>query len=232
LGIDKGTTSTGTLVFGVKTLDTQLGDLVTVTFTAADDQEPSLSSEETFSFTVVDPPSPDARIYATQQLLAPTGDFTNGNFFSVSSGTIYSRDQVNSTTDPISATIDFGYYYGGTAGDSGSDQATIASPSGFENTVFATQVEGWGTKNATIIKTTDMTPAQFIETTSYDDIEAAFDAGTLDDNGIVTNLAVGTILAFETVDGTKGLIHVAEIEPGFESNDYLVIDVLAQLEAN
>lgn len=226
LNIDKGTTSTGTLVFGVKTLDTQLGDLVTVTFTAADDQEPSLSSEETFSFTVVAPASPDARIYATQELLAPTGDFTNANFFSVSSGTIYSRDQVNATNDPISATIDFGYYYGD------GDNASIASPAGFEGTTFATQVEGWGTKNATVIKTTNMTPAQFIETTTYEDIEAAFDAGTLDENGIVTDLAVGNILAFETVAGVKGLIHVADLQPGFDNKDFIVIDILAQLEAN
>ena len=67
---------------------------------------------------------------------------------------------------------------------------------------------------------------------TYADIDAAFEAGTLDANGVITGLTEGTVLAFETVDGVKGLILVSEIEPGFESNDYIELDILAQLEAN
>lgn len=224
LDLELGATS-ASATLTVATLETDVDGTASFTFVAVD--ELSQSSEEVvFTFEIVAPPSPDARAYSAVLLAAPTGDYTNENFFSVSTGEIYSREEVNATTDPISATIDFGYYYGG------DDNATIASPSGFESTTFAAQVEGWGTKNATVLKTTTMTAAQFTETVSHADIDEAFDAGTADENGIIPNLAADMVLAFETADGVKGLILVTEIEAGFDSNDFIRLDILAQLEAN
>lgn len=224
LELDLGATSASTTIT-VETNETDAGGTASFTFVAVDELNQS-SEEVVFTFSIVAPPSPEARAYSAILLSAPTGDFTNENFFSVSSGELYSKSEVNATTDPLSATIDFGYYYGG------DDNATIASPMGFVSTTFSAQVEGWGTMNATVLKTTTMTAGQFIETVSYADIDDAFDAGTLDDNGIIPNLAAGMVLAFETVGGVKGLIHVTEIEAGFESNDFIRLDILAQLEAN
>ncbi len=198
----------------------------------------NVGSTITFEFEVVDDEgqtgttsvdlvvgSPAAKVYSTTKLLSPTGDFTNQNFFSVANGMLYSKAEVNATTEAISPMIDFGYYYGN------SELASLASPKGFESTVFATQVEGWGTKNATLLKTTEMTASQFLEVSTHAAIETAFDAGTADANGIINGLVVGQVLAFETADGVKGLIHVATIEPGFESNDFIELDILATLDA-
>ncbi|WP_421891196.1 hypothetical protein [Marinoscillum sp.] len=198
-----------------------VGSTITFEFEVVDDKDQTSTTEVEV---VVN--SPEARIYASKKLLAPSGDFTNENFFSVSTGELYSKSEVNSTTESISPLIDFGYYYGN------SENASIASPKGFESTVFASQVEGWNTKNETELKTTTLTGSQFNEVSTYADIDAAFDAGTLDANGVITGLTEGTVLAFKTVEGVKGLILVSKIEPGFESNDYIELDILAQLEAN
>ncbi|SNT19667.1 hypothetical protein SAMN05421640_2794 [Ekhidna lutea] len=204
--------------------EAQIGSTLVFEFQAVDDLDQT-SAVVTFEVSAIAAPSPDARSYSAVLLPVPTGDFMNENFFSVSSGTKYSSDDVTSTSESISPTIDFGYYYGS------SEEASIASPKGFESTVFSAQVDGWSVKNATVLKTTSMTAAQFNETATWADIDAAFDAGTTDDNGIITNLAVGSVLAFETVDGVRGLIHISAIDPGFESNDSITLDILAQLDA-
>lgn len=220
LNVTAGTTSTtDSRTYEVQSSD--VGSKLTFEFEVVDD------NDQTATTTVeVEVNSPEARSYSTILLAAPTADTKNKNFFSVSAGETYSGDDVTSTSASVSPTIDFGYYYGNT------EEASIASPKGFESTTFSSQVEGWGTKNNTTIKTTTMTAAQFLETKTYADIDAAYEAGTLDDNGIVNNLAEGTVLAFETVNGVKGLIHIAKIEPGFNSDDYVEINVLAQLEAS
>ncbi|WP_420317771.1 hypothetical protein [Ekhidna sp.] len=224
LNADAGATTGSITLNSTVSVDLQVGATVAFEFEAVDDLNQT-SEVVTFTYVVAAAPSPDARSYSAVLLAAPTGDLMNQNFFSVSSGTKYSSNDVTTTSESVSPTIDFGYYYGQTG------EASIASPAGFESTVFAAQVEGWTTKNATVLKTTTMTATEFNETASWADIDAAFDAGTADDNGIITNLTVGTVLAFETVGGVKGLIHVSAIEPGFESNDSITLDVLAQLEA-
>ena len=199
-----------------------LGLVLTTTIVAVDDlgQE---SAEVVFE---INPSSPTARSYSTVLLAAPTGDLMNKNFFSVSAGATYSSDDVTSTAEAVSPTIDFGYYYGA------NDEASIASPEGFKSTVFSGQVTGWTTTNQTSLRTTTLTSSDVTEITTYADIDAAFDAGTADDNGVVSGLVEGQVLAFETVGGVRGIILVTAIDPGFESNDSITIDVLAQLAAN
>ncbi len=197
-----------------------VGSTITFEFEVVDDADQTATTSIEMKVE-----SPEARLYTGTKLLAPAGDGTNKNFFSVATGTLYSKSEVNATTEAISPMIDFGYYYGT------SDFASIASPAGFETTVFSSQVSGWGTKNATILKTTALTAAQFTEMSTFADVEAAVDGGTLDTNGIISGLSVGQVLAFETVDGVKGLIHVAAIEAGFESNDFIQLDIVAMLDA-
>ena len=174
--------------------------------------------------------SPAVRAYSEILLAAPTGDFTNQNFFSVSSGETYSGNDVTTTEEAISPTIDFGYYYGST------DMASIASPFGFESTVdFAAQVSGWTTKNNTKLVNTTLTSEDFLGVATWADIDEAYKAGTADENGIISGLTVGQVIGFETVGGVKGLIYVSDIDlgesgNGFDSDAFIDIDILAQLE--
>ncbi|WP_258099346.1 hypothetical protein [Marinoscillum pacificum] len=214
---------------------------VTLSFTIPDNFEPG--DELTFEVEVVDDLnqiatttveanviSPEARSYTAVLLSVPSGNFENENFFSVASGEIYSRSEVNSTSEAISPTIDFGYYYGV------NEKASIASPEGFKSTVFSDQVSGWGTTNATVLKTTTIGSSEFLEVSTFAEIEAEFDAGTADDNGIINGLEVGDVLAFETVGGVKGLILVTSIDLGTDGTGYgsdasIEIEVIAQLDA-
>jgi hypothetical protein len=176
------------------------------------------------SFTVEAPSSPEARVYSTVLLVVPLGNLTGQNFFASSTGEVYSSDDVTGTSMAISPLIDFGYYYGST------DLASIASPLGFESTIFADQVNGWTTKNATVLKSTSLTAAQFTEISTFAGIDEAFDAGT-DEEGIIVGLAVGDVFAFETVEGTRGLVLVTEQVGTFNEGDNIKIDVIVQEDA-
>lgn len=220
LGLDAGTTSVSNLVFSLPTSAADEGSTKTVTITAVDDSDQT--AEETFTFNVVAPPSPEARAYSAVLLVVPLGDFTGKNFFASTTGEVYSSDDVTSTAESISPIIDFGYYYGQ------NDNASIASPAGFESTIFDAQVDGWNTKNATVLKTTSIGASEFNEVFSYADIDEVFDAGTTDDNGVISNLSEGDVLAFETVEGKRGLILITEQNGTFNEGDNIQIDVLVQ----
>ncbi len=203
-----------------------VGSTLAYVFQAVDDDS-QLSNELTLTVDVV---SPVARSYSTILLAAPLGDKSGQNFFSVATGTKYSPSEVTGTTAAISPTIDFGYYYGV------NNMASIASPAGFESTTFLAQVDGWNTKNTTVIKATTLGSTEFNEVTTWADIDEVFDAGT-DEEGIIIQLAAGDVIAFETVNGVRGLILVNAIIDGnndqdFDDNtDSISLDILAQLEA-
>lgn len=217
---DFTTPFTGTVTVFNEVPDSLAGQSINLEFEVVDDEDQT-GSDSDFELTVSEP---EARSYSAVLLSVPTGDFMNENFFSTSNGEIYSADEVTSTSEAISPLIDFGYYYGTT------DNASIASPAGFVNTVFSAQVDGWNTKNATVIKSTTLGSSEFTELSSFADIDVAFDAGT-DEEGIITGLAVGDVVAFETAEGKRGLILVTGLEAGTDSNDYIEIDVLVQEDA-
>ena len=203
-----------------------VGVLFTYVFQAVDETG-QVSNEITISVEVT---SPEARSYSTVLLAAPLGNKAAQSFFSVATGTKYSPSEVTGTQAAISPTIDFGYYYGT------NNKASIASPAGFVNTAFAGQVEGWNTKNETVIKATTLGSTEFNEVSTWADIDAEFEAGT-DEEGIITQLVAGDVVAFETVGGVKGLILVNSIVDGNGDGQYdgesdsISIDVLAQLSA-
>ncbi len=175
--------------------------------------------------------SPEARSYSAVLLAAPLGNKEAQSFYSVASGVKYSPSEVTGTQASISPTIDFGYYYGS------NNKASIASPAGFLNTVFAGQVEGWNTKNETVIKATTIGSSEFNEVTTWAGIDVEFEAGT-DEEGIITQLVAGDVVAFETVGGVRGLILINEIIDGDDPKDGkfdgeldgVSIEILAQLE--
>ena len=154
-----------------------------------------------FSFVVV---SPAAKIQTAVMLYAPLGDLSSETFYSIAKNETYSRNEVESTTDPISASIDFGYYYGD------NDSASLASPA--EYTIYDLEEALWTTRNATILASTTITSADYLEMVTVNDIETAI-AGVdvTGADGTVTNLSEGDILMFKTVDDVQGLIHVSVI---------------------
>ena len=198
------------------------GESFTITFEVVDDN--NLSSTTTLSLDVDEEP---IDIFSTFMLAAPLGDLSAENFFSTNEGLKYSSETVLASQENVSQNIDFGYYYGNT------DEASIASPAGFENTAFASQVANWTTKNSTTLLTTSMTQSQFIEIDTFSEIETAFTNGS-DGAQIKTRLAVGDVLAFETNStkanspSKKGLILVTAINGTFNENDNIEIQVVVQ----
>lgn len=162
--------------------------------------------------------------FSTTLLYAPTGNFESKTFFSTNTGLTYSMGEVNASADPISANIDFGYFYGQNL------TATLASPAEYP---FEYGQAAWGTRNDTKIKKTTLTESQFLEATSTS-IEAAFNAaGFGNSEGQASALATGNVIVFRT-DNTKeggakyGLALVKEIVGTDGSNDYISLDIVVQ----
>lgn len=217
--------------FNVTVTEDLVGSIVTLDFLLVDDQ--NLQDSETWNITVDAPPSPAARAYSAVLLFAPLADSTGASFFSTNSGEVYSPVDVTGTADPISTTIDFGYYYGNT------DQASLASPQAYSqltNAIFAAQVAGWTNLNSTTFRSTSVSSEDFIGLSTWADIDAVFDDGT-DEGGAITGLAVDDVIAFETdadKDGgaKRGVLIIKAITGTFNQNDNIEIEVLVQEDAN
>ncbi|OUT94398.1 MAG: hypothetical protein CBB92_13620 [Flammeovirgaceae bacterium TMED32] len=183
-----------------------LGD-GSIDFEAVDDEGNTASAS--FSFVVV---SPVAKIQTAVMLYAPLGDSSSQTFYSIANNQTYSLGDVISTSDPVSASIDFGYYYGST------DNAALASPA--EYTIY--DLSAWGSQNVTTLAVTTITSAEYLEMVTVSDIETAI-AGVdvTDANGTVTNLSANDILMFKTVDNVQGLIHVSAIT-GTDGSDGMI----------
>jgi len=216
------TTFTSNRTTEISTSEDFVGQTVTIEVTAVDDN--NKTSSVTLEFTVVSAPLTPANVV---MLAAPLGDLTATSFYSTNTGEKYAPSAVNASNDPISNDIDFGYYYGST------NNATIASPSGFVGSVFASQVELWGTKNETTLLATTLTSTDFIETTTTASLVAKFDAGT-DGSQFRTGLKVGDVVAFQTSStktnspGKKGLILIKAINGTFNQNDNIEIEVIVE----
>jgi hypothetical protein len=162
-----------------------------------------------FSFVVI---SPIAKIQTAVMLYAPLGDSSSQTFYSITNNQTYSLGDVISTSDPVSASIDFGYYYGS------ADNAALASPA--EYTIY--DLSAWGTQNTTTLAVTTITSAEYFEMVTVSDLETAIaSVDVTDANGTVTNLSANDILMFKTVDNVQGLIHVRAIT-GSDGSDGMI----------
>jgi len=210
-------------------IEAEVGKEVVFTFLAVDDN--SLQSTDVFTVTTDATPIP-VTSWTAKLLYAPTGDLTSNTFFSTNTGTIYNVSGVNSTADPVSAEIDFGYFYGVTANASLVDIATYDTFTGL------TQVASWGTKNATKFKLTTIVAADFdaIGATDGDILGVHLDNSTnVPVDASVTGLNEGDIISFATdaskTDGSKiGLIKISKLflgadGTGFASDAYIEIEV-------
>jgi hypothetical protein len=227
LSIEAGEASPMLPSLVIYTAATDAGSSASIDFLLVDDE--SQTDTVTFEFDITDAPSPEARAYSATMLEVITGDLMNAAFFSSSTGMTYSPDDVVSTTDPVSATIDFGYYYGST------DGASLGSPSWFNESIFSAQVASWGTLNTINFVSTSLTESMFNELSSWADIDGAYDGGT-DENQVISGLEEGQVFGFETdanKDGgsKKGLFLVKTITGMDGSDGSITIDVIVQEDA-
>jgi hypothetical protein len=222
LGIAAGTTSVTGQPFAIKFTNANIGTF-DIEFLVVDDL--NQESKNTYTVTVS---SQAARSYTAVLLFAPLLNKSAASFFSTSTGKTHSPTSITSTTASLSPTIDFGYYYGL------NDNATLASPLGYSTIVgLKEQVAGWSKLNATTWKRTTLNSAKFLESTSWSKIDEAYAAGTSVSGGLITKLAEGQVIAFQT-DATKtsgakkGLILVKKITGTDGANDKIELEILVQ----
>ncbi|MDN4165606.1 hypothetical protein QWY31_08840 [Cytophagales bacterium LB-30] len=179
-----------------------------------------------FSITVISA----LRNFTAVLLEAPIGSTpgtrTSETFYSIAEGATYSAEDVVDGPAGTSAKIDFGYYYGNT------NEASIAAPANYPSLVYDLAAQGWGTRNATLIRSTSMTEAEFNEVTTLAEIETAFNGGT-NENGNITNLAVGDVFAFETASTStngvkKGLALVTALVATANSNGEITLEIITE----
>lgn len=156
-----------------------------------------------------------------------TSSKTSQTFFSTNTGETYSMAQINGSTQPLSANIDFGYFYGTGTAQSG---ATLASPANYP---FEYGQSNWGVRNATKIRSTTATASQFNEA-NVSFISETFENGTPGSTpGRIINLAEGDVLAFET-DASKesgakrGLLLIEAIVGTDGENDRIEFSIVME----
>ena len=230
INVDAGTITVN-LSTDVSIVTEMLGSTLTYEFEVVDDANQTATAE-----VVITVNSPQARSYSAILLAAPiqdangtTASKTSKTFFSTNTGMIYSMNEVNSSSDPLSADIDFGYFYGS---GSGGTEATLSDPANYP---FEYGQASWGTRNSTSLRKTSLDASAFAEVTTYADIDAELEAADPEDStpGIESNLVAGEVLAFETdadKDGgsKKGLILIKSITPGDGENGQIELDILVQ----
>ena len=205
-------------------VDSLVGQAPFMEFLAVDEEGQTATG--TLNINTTEPPNP-VTSYTAFLLAAPTDDQTSETFFSTIDGETYSMGAVLGTTEPVSAEIDFGYFYGQTS------NATLASPAEYP---FAYGQANWGTRNNTLFRTTSLDATAFdnIGANDGDDIAAAYEAGTAVTSGNgeqARNLAVGQVLAFVTDadkasnGGKFGLIKVVSITGTSGSDGRIEIEV-------
>ncbi|WP_340154016.1 hypothetical protein [uncultured Marivirga sp.] len=205
----------------------------TLTFTIEMEDEEGRSGQGTLDVEVGENEEPLVNFSAIllaaplQNAEGTTASKTSQTFFSTNTGETYSMAQVNGSSQPLSADIDFGYFYG-----SGNNQtaATIASPANYP---FEYGQNAWGTRNNTLIRATSVTESQFNEA-NLTLINESFEDGTAGNtDGRIINLSEGDVLAFET-DGSKstgakrGLLLIESITPGDGENGQIEFSIVME----
>ena len=151
----------------------------------------------------------------TAILMGAQTNTTLGSFLDADEGDVYLIADANSNSE----IIDIVYYYGS------SNLATLTAPD--DETVNGgagnlSLCVGFATKNATRFTSTSITATEF------DAIDSGAEIAALSglDESKMTDLAIDDVIGFETEDGKKGLIKVADMETG--SDGTITIDVKVQ----
>lgn len=174
-------------------------------------------------------PAAEVRSFKDIRLNAPAADGTTKSFFSLLNETVYQIDQGREFRN----FWDFGYYFGA-SGNSENDQASFASTATYD-AAFGFDVEGLkpGADEENVNEET-LNEMFFTESTlNADGFDSVTLSGDLDnivksDVQKITNLVVGDVIEFVDNYGKKGLIKITNIEPGFNTNDFIEFEVKVQ----
>jgi len=177
------------------------GTQIVITFTVDD---ASNTQTATTTITVGTSVANDFSSYSAV-LLGSYNDPSVGSFYGSSNNTVYT---VNSASSNQSL-IDMVFYFGAT------NQYTLAAPSdgsfGANSNQINLGIQNWGTRNATSFKTTSL--SDFSSITKAADIAAAYSAGSNADTK-ATQLAAGSIIAFQTAHAKYGLCKIVDESNG------------------
>lgn len=221
LGLDATATSASATF--IITIDGDAGDTSAITVTVVDEAGETAIEGLTIELFFTGTPITAENVVL---LAAPTDDAgvkSSDTFYSTNLNTIYSMDDVLGTSDPVSADIDFGYYYGTT------NKASLTSISNYG---FEYGQAAWGTQNTTLFRTTTLDAAGFDAITTEEELVTEFEVGSGEaDQGI--DLAVGDVIAFKTdtdkTNGGKfGLIKIVGITGTNGSDGKIDIEVLVE----
>lgn len=152
----------------------------------------------------------------TAVLMGAQANLTEGSYLDAATGTVYTQNDAFANQ----ALVDIVYYFGST------NAATLCAPN--EETINGgaasnlTLCESWTTKNATVFGASTVTVTEF--DAMIDDSVIAEITGLTE--SISIDLAVDAIIAFETVNGEKGLIKIVALEATTAGT--ITIEVLIQ----
>lgn len=202
--------ATGTVEFTLPSSSLNAGDVINIVFKATDDSGDEYAAETTVKITIVAGANPITTYSA--KLMGAQSNATLGSFMDIETGTVY----LSSAAATNQSLVDLVYYYGTT------NLATFCAPNDVTvggGTGNLSLCASWTTKNATTFSTTTITASEFDAMT--DDASFVSSTGTK-----VTSVAIGDVIAFETVGGKKGLIKVSAMTTG--STGDVTIDVKVQ----
>jgi hypothetical protein len=159
----------------------------------------------TISFTVTtEAAAPDITVY-TDVILGSQTNNQDGSFFASLDGTVYNQAEAKINYDKV----DFLYYYGA------SNLATIASPDDADAaTIYNNAVNGlqtWTDLNSTKFKVTSLSTTDFNAITTSNQIITSATLPSEPNSSDATDLSVGDVLAYKTMDAQYGLIHIDAI---------------------
>ncbi|MFZ4796474.1 MAG: hypothetical protein ACOYMA_03210 [Bacteroidia bacterium] len=203
--------------FIVSQLMVPFGKKMTLVFTAKDNAGLTKSAEITYNITA------DNKIMSSNEIELGAQNNTTipykflglaNNFTTYTAG-------LTGTAKLNSGAIDFIYYYGNT------DKNAIEAPSNTNgaNDIWKTEINMWPKQNKTKFKTSTLTAAEFDNiknSTKIDDsfVGIDFTAGTTDK---ITQLNVGSVYAFQTAMGVKGLAKFTAISADASGSTKVVL---------
>lgn len=184
------------------------GDVITYTFTVTDNNDETATEtvKITAEQTGTTPAGSLKPVISGVKIYCTVGDGTGKSTCASIDGTTYAPASASTSEQEK---IDFVYFYQSSTGIYAPD----ATPS-----VLDDAFTSWTVKNSTKFGkvTTDFS------TVTYDDVVSLTDGLS---SSSLTGLEANDVVAFKTEDGSRGVFQVSSIEPGFNADDYIVINI-------
>jgi len=191
---------------------------VTLEFLVTDKE--NLSDTATAVITV-DERIPDTlvSIFEDVKLAPASGDGSLTNNCASVDGSIFTYNDAVDDAD-LQAKCDIVYHY--------TTKTLLYSPAAVTSVFGNDAYSGWDTKNETMFNATDLAVADFDAITELSDAEIISAYSNDDAANKIEEVAADDVIAFKTAAGKMGLIKVIEVKEGYNSTDYIIIDIKVQ----